>query len=96
MTINWQLLTASWKTTVAGLAAIALGAYQAYMGPGGPAQAIKDPVVQSLFALGVLGLLAKDSNVTGGTRPQPSTPEALRGANQAPNPENPPVHKSDK
>lgn len=84
MTINWQSLTASWKTTVTGIAAIALGAYQAYMGNDGIVGALHDPAVQTLFAVGVLGFLAKDHDVTGGKKGQPSTIEALAAANQAP------------
>jgi len=82
--MNWKGLTSSWMTSVTGLAAIALGAYQAYMGNGGIQGAIHDPSVQSLFVLGVLGLLAKDHNVTGGTKGQPSAAHALEEANQAP------------
>ncbi len=71
-------------TSVTGIAAIALGAYQAYMGSGGIQGAIHDPAVQGLFVLGVLGLLAKDHNVTGGTKGQPSAKQALQEANVAP------------
>jgi F0F1-type ATP synthase membrane subunit c/vacuolar-type H+-ATPase subunit K len=84
MNIDLKGLTASWKTSLAGIAAIALGAYQAYMGTGGIQGAIHDPAVQSLFVLGVIGLLAKDHNVTGGTKGQPSAAHALEEANQAP------------
>lgn len=84
MTINWQTLTASWKTTAAGLASLALSAYAGYQGGGGFMVAIHDPKVQTLFILGVLGLVAKDGNVTGGSKGTPSTPEALSAANQAP------------
>ncbi len=82
--MNWKSLTASWQTTAAGVAAIALGAYQAYMGGGGIAGAIHDPTVQTLFVVGVLGLLAKDHNLTGGTKGQPSAEHALLDAGQQP------------
>jgi len=82
--MNWKSMVASWQTTAAGLAAIALGAYQAYMGHDGISGAIHDPAVQTLFVLGVLGLVAKDHNLTGGTKGQPSAAHALEDANQAP------------
>ena len=82
--MNWQNMLTSWKSTTIGIAAIALGAYQAYMGHDGIVGAIHDPAVQTLFVLGVLGLIAKDHNVTGGTKGQPSTVTALAAANQAP------------
>jgi len=82
--IRWASLTASWKTTLTGVGAIAIGSYQAYMGPDGISGAIHDPAVLGLFATGVIGLLAKDGNVTGGTKGQPSTISALADANQAP------------
>jgi hypothetical protein len=81
---------ASWKTTLAGLISLFLGAMQAYSLHDWGA-AIKDPRVQTAVLLGILGMLAKDSNVTGGTTGQPSTPKALADANQAPSPLNPPL-----
>lgn len=53
----------------------------------------------SMFAavggLSFLGITAKQYNVTGGQVGQPSTPDALEKANQAPNASNPPVPKSE-
>lgn len=54
-------------------------------------QAVKDPAVQTFLVMGILGLLAKDFNVTGGTAGQPSSPQALMDANQHPSVANPPV-----
>jgi hypothetical protein len=82
--INLKSMVASWQTSLAGIAAIALGAYQGYMGHAGIVGAIHDPAVQTLFVLGVLGLLAKDHNLTGGTKGQPSAAHAMEDANQAP------------
>lgn len=67
-------LTSSWKTSLAGIASLALAAYNAYTGTGGLSGAIHDPKVQTFFILGVLGLFAKDYNTTGGSKP--ATPEA--------------------
>jgi hypothetical protein len=44
----------------------------------------------SLGGLAAFGVTAKDSNVTGGTIGQPSSPKALLIANQEPSVENPP------
>jgi hypothetical protein len=74
---------ASWKTTALGAASLFLAAMQTYHDPTWSI-ALHDPQVQTTVALGILGLLAKDSNVTGGTKGTPSTPAALRAANQAP------------
>jgi len=41
--------------------------------------------------LAAFGIVAKDANVTGGSVGQPSTPEALHAANQAPSIANPPA-----
>jgi hypothetical protein len=84
MTINWKTLTTSWKSSAAGIASIAIGAIQLYRGGQGIAGAIHDPVVQLFFVVGVLGLVTKDGNVTGGSKGQPSTVTALAAANQAP------------
>jgi hypothetical protein len=48
------------------------------------AVAVKDPRVWTAVLIGLIGLLAKDGNVTGGTVGQPSTTKALADANQAP------------
>ena len=84
MTVNTDNITKSWKTTAIGIASIAYGSYQAYMGHAGFTGAIHDPTVVGSFILGLLGLFSKDHNVTGGSVGQPSTPVALAAANQAP------------
>lgn len=83
MTINLNLNTIkSWKTTLIGIASLILGIIQTYNE--GWAMAIHDPKVQMAVLVGVLGMLAKDGNITGGSVGIPSTPEALAAANQAP------------
>lgn len=84
MTINisGSALT-SWKTTLLGVASLFVAAMQSY-GDGTIAAALQDPRVQTAVLIGAIGLFAKDSNVTGGTVGQPSTPKALAAANQAP------------
>lgn len=79
-----KTLTASWKTTGLGIVSLAYATYQTYMGPGGVSGAIHDPTIVGTFILGIFGLIAKDGNVTGGTKGQPSSPQALADANQAP------------
>ena len=73
----------SWKTTISGIASMALGVLQGTKHTT-LAQAFQDPLVQFALLVGLLGIFAKDSNVTGGTKGTPSTPEALAEANQAP------------
>jgi len=74
---------ASWKTTISGLAAVALGVLQASKHTMLVA-IINDPLVWFALVVGVLGFFAKDSNVTGGDHGQPSTVQALAAANQEP------------
>jgi hypothetical protein len=72
----------SWKTSLAGVIALFVGAMQAN-NDGAIVMALKDPKVQLAMLIGIGLMLAKDSNVTGGTKGTPSTPEALAAANQA-------------
>jgi NAD/NADP transhydrogenase alpha subunit len=83
----------NWKTSVAGVVALLLSALQAAHEPSLTA-AIHDPVLQMSIVMGVLGLLAKDFNVTGGNVGQPSTKAALEQANQAASAANPPSDKA--
>lgn len=80
--INLNFIT-SWKTTLSGLIAIFIGAMQSYNDQTISA-AIHDPKVQLAMIMGIGLMLAKDSNVTGGTKGQPSSQQALKDANQAP------------
>ena len=80
---------ASWKSTAAGIAAILIAVISASQDASLQAMAL-DPKVQIALVVGLLGLVAKDGNVTGGTTGQPSTPEALHAANQAVSTVNPP------
>ena len=83
MNINVNLNTIkSWKTTLIGVASLILGTVQTYNE--GWAMAIHDPKVQMAVVVAVLGFIAKDGDVTGGSVGIPSTPEALAAANQAP------------
>lgn len=84
-----QNFLASWKTTLTGLASILLGILQASTDKDLTAM-IHDPRLPVLFLIGVLGLVGKDGNVTGGQKGQPSTPAALIDANQAMSSINPP------
>lgn len=79
----------SWKSTVVGLAGVLLAVFSASQDPSIQAMVL-DPKVQIALLLGVLGLVTKDSNVTGGTVGQPSTPEAIQASNVAPSASNPP------
>jgi hypothetical protein len=83
-------IPASWKTALAGIISFLLAAYQGShdLTISG---AIHDPQFQTLVVVGLLGLLAKDFDVTGGTTGQPSTPAAMKEANQAPSVANPPA-----
>jgi hypothetical protein len=49
----------------------------------------------SIGGLAAFGIAAKDKDVTGGTKGQPSTPIAIMEANQAPSTVNPPIPKPD-
>jgi hypothetical protein len=80
----------SWKTTIIGLAAAILAVVQGVQ-VNNWRQMISDPTFQTKVLIAVLGFFAKDWNTTGGTVGQPSTPEALHAANQAPSTVNPPV-----
>lgn len=74
MTINIPVPSiTSWKTTLGGLLSLFVGAMASYNDASFNA-AIHDFRVQMAVVVGIIGLLAKDSNVTGGTKP--STPEA--------------------
>ncbi len=73
----------SWKTSAAGLIALLVGAWQAQAAGMTLSQALHDPAVQLALITGIGLMLAKDTNVTGGTVGQPSSPQALRDANQA-------------
>lgn len=88
-------LLKSWKTTLGGAVAAALGFFQAYQIHNFH-DIVRDPTTLAMFVLAVIGFVAKDGDVTGGTKGQPSTPEALQAANQAPSSDNPPVIVSDK
>jgi hypothetical protein len=74
---------ASWKTTLTGIASLLIGAMQTYHHTV-ILDALKDPQVLLALAVGLGLLFAKDGNVTGGTKGQPSSLEALSVANQAP------------
>lgn len=79
MTINIK----SWRTGAAAFILVVVGIIQGAHQPSLKA-ALEDPSVQ-LSIISAAGLaLAKDYNVTGGTVGQPSTPQALADANQAP------------
>ena len=91
MTIDLKL-PASWKTTLSGIVLAALGFTQVYMIHDWR-MIVKDPMTLALFVTAILGLSAKDANVTGGTVGQASTPDALHAANQEPSKENAPVAK---
>jgi hypothetical protein len=86
-TVTVNLPTAkSWKTTLAG-ALMALGAYF---------QTLEGVylIVGQVLVIGapiLMGLFAKDSNVTGGSVVQPSTEAAKEAITTAPNPLPPPA-----
>ena len=83
MTINFPPAFAkSWKTTLAGAAIAALGFVQAYKIHSW--DFLKDPTTLMMFCAAIGLGAAKDHNVTGGDSGQPSTPQALADANQAP------------
>lgn len=84
----------SWKSTLIGIASVVLMVITASKDPSLQAM-IVDPQVQIALVVGLLGFVTKDSNVTGGSKGQPSTPTALMQANQAPSASNPPLTKSE-
>jgi hypothetical protein len=65
----------NWKPILIGVASVVLGVIQASSFHGDWLAAIKDRGVQTAIILGLLGLVTKQSNVTGGTVGQ--TPEAV-------------------
>lgn len=83
----------SWKSSLVGIIAVVLGVIQAASHNGDWLAAVKDHSVQLAIAVAVLGFVSKDSNVTGGSVGQPSTPTALDAANQAHSSANPPIPK---
>ncbi len=85
----------SWKTTLLGVVSLFVAAMATYM-DASLAEAVKDPRVQIAVLTGLMGLLAKDWNTTGGSVGQPSTPRALDDANQRPSISNPPEQKGEK
>ncbi len=87
-------ISKSWMPTLAGL--ISAGAsFVLFAGLGGFVQFPRWAMAFALFAqsgaLAAFGVVTKQFNVTGGNVGQPSTPEALHAANQAPSLVNPPV-----
>jgi hypothetical protein len=87
MTINVPVSLVSWKTSLAGVISFVVGLLQIYfnVSDGKPFKTvISNPVTLVALLSGVGLMLAKDSNVTGGTKGTPSTPQALADANQAP------------
>lgn len=93
LTINFPGNIASWKSTFIGLASAVIAVVQASSYRGDWVAAIHDRSVQMAIVVAALGWVAKDSNVTGGSKGQPSTPEAVVAANQAPSSTNPPEEK---
>lgn len=79
----------SWKSSLVGLAGVILTVVTASQDSTFGAM-IEDPKVQIALLIGILGFVAKDGNVTGGTVGQPSTRTALIQANQTPSLVNPP------
>jgi hypothetical protein len=55
----------SWKSSAVGLASIALGVIKASTTDHSLIQIIEDPTAQIMFVVGVLGLIAKDSDAHG-------------------------------
>jgi hypothetical protein len=74
----------NWKTNLVGIASVVVGVVQASAYKGDFAAAFKDKGVQMSIVVAVLGFVSKDWNTTGGSVGQPSTPQALADANQAP------------
>lgn len=90
--VNMPSLLVSWKTTIVGAISLIMAAFRA-SNDASFAAAMHDPAFQTTVILGVLGLLAKDFNTTGGTVGQPSSAEAMLAANQSPSAANPPGTK---
>jgi hypothetical protein len=80
----------SWKTTAVGIASL-IAATMTALHEVSFMAALKDPQFQIAVFIGILGIVAKDSSVTGGTVGQPSSAKALRDANQGISETNPPV-----
>ncbi len=89
------MILKSWKTTLLGVMSLFVAAMATYMDVTW-AEAVKDPRVQQAVLVGLIGLLSKDWNVTGGDSGQPSTYKALDDANQHPSVSNPPEVKESK
>lgn len=87
----------NWMPTVAGLISAATSLVM-FLQQGGyyqfPMWAIGVAMFANVGGLAGLGIVSKQFNVSGGTVGQPSTPEALQKANQAPSATNPPVPKA--
>jgi hypothetical protein len=83
----------SWKTTVTSIIS-AIGAFVLFSQFGGyynfPKIVLGFAVFMQAGGLAAFGIVAKDSNVTGGTVGQPSTPQALIQSNTAASKVNPP------
>jgi hypothetical protein len=74
VTINLSVPNiSSWRTTLVGLISAFVAAWQGY-NDASFSMAIRDPKVQTAVLVAIIGILAKDSNVTGGTKA--ATPEA--------------------
>ena len=82
----------NWKTTTVGILSFAFAIVQA-LGTHSLSEAAHNPVLLLALIGAALGFFGKDGNVTGGTKGQPSTPEALTAANQEHSTVNPPVTK---
>lgn len=72
---------ASWKSSLVGLAGVVL-TYLTARQDMDVSTVIHDPRFHMFLLISILGLVAKDSNTTGGSNPAPSTPEALIASGQ--------------
>jgi hypothetical protein len=92
MTINipFPASGGSWKTSLSGGILAGLGVLNAYQIHDWHSF-IKDPITLGLFVAAIMGLSSKDSDLTGGSRGQSSTPQALLDSNVAPSPVKPPA-----